>query len=169
MGLYISLGISIGTALILLFTLILALQKLKREKIALGIKTLYDLQNEYRSQQITEAKKYILDYYNEKCDKDPEKWKTNYFNTIKQIADLGKRRQTFSHFYQKLAHFYVKKIITNDLLFPAWPWKDFEMIGELILPIEKDLSRPSQTALDNLQKLYYDFRKWKNKDSKKQT
>ncbi len=162
MGLYISLG----TALILLITLILALLKLKREKTALGIKTLYGLQNEYRSPNIIKAKDFILEHYKTRCNEDPERWKTYYFDTIKQIADLDIHRQTFSHFYQKLAHYYVKKIITNDLLFPAWPWKDLEMIDQLILPVEKEFTEPSQTALDNLQKLYNDFIKWKNKDIK---
>lgn len=151
------------TALILLATIILALIKSKRERITLGIQTLYDLQNEYRSLAIKEAKRQFIHHYHDICNEDRERWIHYYFKLLQTNNELDKHRQTFSHFYQKLAHFYEKKIITNDLLFPAWSWRDFKILGEIILPMEERFPRPSKTALNNLRKLYKDFLDWKMK------
>lgn len=160
-------NISIITAIILGVTLFLASRKSKRERITLGVQTLYDLQDKYKSSAIDNAKTALLQGYNAVCGGNRERWVKHYFDLKKTQADLDNHRKVYSHFYQKLAHFHAKRIVTKDLLFPAWSWDDLEMLGEIIIPIEEQFPKPSKRALNNLHKLYKHFKNWQKRDIKR--
>ena len=68
-------------------------------------------------------------------------------------------KQVLLMHYQKLSMYYKKKLIYSDILFPAWRRPDLDLLGEVIILIEKSLPRPSKQAIVNLKKLYNDFLK----------
>jgi hypothetical protein len=163
---------SLFTGFLLLFTLVLNIKKAKRDRKAQGINALFKLQNEYVKLKFhlqefygyirgcENKKEKVIPLYNQIVEAQIERIRMGnlqYENTLEYY------RQTISHFYQKLAMYYVQGLIVDNIIFPTWSHRDLIMLGDVIIPLEKSIKGYDVIAINNLTKLYNNFCKYLKK------
>jgi hypothetical protein len=151
-------AIQLLTAVILGFTLRSARLQNKVSRKRFGIEAVFSLKNEYSG--ISYFVYQLHDFF-EFCKSHDGEVVTEYNRAVQEEQKTGKNnlqmsRQIVSHFYQKLAAYYSEGLVSKDTLFPIWPWRDLELLDDLIIPIEESTEGHSKTAVDDLKRLYKD-------------
>jgi hypothetical protein len=156
--------IQLVTAVILGFTLRTARLQNMAEKKKIGIEAVFSLKNEYSG--IAFFVYQLHDFLNF-CKSHGSDAVTEYNRAIQEEQKAGKNNlqvsnQVVLHFYQKIAMYYIEGLISKDVFFPFWSWRDLELLDDLIIPIEESIVGHSKTAIDNLKRLYKDSLRYRD-------
>lgn len=134
--------------------------KVTRRKF--GIEAAFSLKNEYTGMGYWV---YQLHDFNNYCKTHGGDPAVEYNRAVQEEQKQGKNNlqiclQAVSHFYQKLAMHYTEGLVARSALFSIWPRRDFELLDDVIIPIEESLGGRSSPAIDNMKRLYADFMRY---------
>ena len=127
-----------------------------------GIEAAFSLKNEYTGMGYW---LYQLHDFNNYCKTHGGDPAVEYNRAVQEEQKQGKNNlqicfQGVSHFYQKLAMQYTEGLIARSALFSIWPRHDFELLDDVIIPIEERFGDRSKSAIDNMKRLYADFMRY---------
>jgi hypothetical protein len=137
-------------------------QQNKITRMKLGIETAFSLRNEYAGMWYFV---YQLHDFNSFCKTRGGDAAAEYNRAVQEEHKQGKNSlqasvQAVSHFYQKLALHYVEGLVARSALFSIWPRRDFELLDDVIIPIEESFEEHSRPAIDNMKRMYADYMRY---------
>ena len=142
-----SIVVSVISLTVALSSAIIAVFAFRFSKRQLAHNAYFNLQSEYGSPEMSFAIRRLYNLYNE-CKNKSSKIDTEYMikykeershqNIDEEKDTLHFQRRLVTEFYQKMAVFYVCKIIPEYLIYKGWKKKDLrKIILEIIIPIER--------------------------------
>ncbi len=165
---YISIGIGVLqllTAIILGFTLRSARLQSKVNRKKLGIEAVFTLKGEYSG--LTYFVYQLHDFFNY-CKSHEADAVSEFNRAVQEEQKQGKNnlqlsRQMVSQFYQKLAMYYAEGLVSREMLFSVWSWRDMELLDDLIAPVGESIEGHPTPSIDALKRLYKDSMRYRDR------
>ena len=153
------------TAIVLGFATRSARLQNRANRKKLGIEAVFTLKSEYSG--LAYFVYQLHDFFNF-CKSHDGDAVTEFNRAVQDEQKLGKNnlqmsRQTVSQFYQKLAMYYTEELVSRDMLFSVWPWRDLELLDDLIVPVEESIEGHSTPSIDALKRLYKDSLRYRDR------
>ena len=126
---------------------------------------LREMLKEYRSSEMFKAIIQLWKYFREECHSNKETLYKKFRGMLEEdlYSEFNEQRRFVTQFYQSLAHFYIKNVISSDNIYKNWSEDDLSIIPQVLIPLGKvllkiPLSQESEYHED-LNKLYENSKK----------